>query len=65
MDEELNIGFVPWGSLGAGFLTGKMSANDPTRTSARLERDFEGARKAFWTEDEFGPAELTPEYTFY
>jgi aryl-alcohol dehydrogenase-like predicted oxidoreductase len=30
--EELGIGFVPWGPLGMGYLTGKISA---TRDSTR------------------------------
>jgi hypothetical protein len=33
--------------------------------SARLKRDFKGARKAFWIEYDFGPAELTLEGTLY
>ena len=32
--EELGIGFVPWGPLGMGFLTGKMNA----QATARLRR---------------------------
>ena len=35
--EELGIGFVPWGPLGMGYLTGAIDANtklDPTRISA-------------------------------
>ena len=42
-----------------------MSAFDPERTSARLERDFEGARKTFWTEHESSAAKLAPERTLY
>ena len=34
--EELDIGFVPWGPVGAGFLTGKMGAN----TKFDPETDF-------------------------
>ena len=30
-----------------------------------LERDFECARKTLWTEQEFGPAELTRECSLY
>ena len=30
-----------------------------------LKRDFKCARKALWTERQFGPAELTLEYRLY
>jgi hypothetical protein len=43
----------------------RMSASDAQRISARLKRDFQRARKAFWTEYEFGLAELTRERTLY
>jgi hypothetical protein len=35
----------------------------PGAKSARLKRDFKGARKAFWIEYDFGPAELILEGT--
>lgn len=43
--EELNIGFVPWSPLGAGFLTGKIDANTPIASS-----DFRAASPRFTPE---------------
>jgi aryl-alcohol dehydrogenase-like predicted oxidoreductase len=47
--EELGIGFVPWGPLGAGFLTGKVDAAtqfDKTDFRNRLPRFAPEAREA-------------------
>lgn len=41
--DELNIGFVPWSPLGAGFLTGKIHADTPIN-------DFRGASPRFTPE---------------
>ena len=38
--EELGIGFVPWGPLGTGFLTGKISANDVFDPKTDLRASF-------------------------
>jgi aryl-alcohol dehydrogenase-like predicted oxidoreductase len=38
--EELGIGFVPWGPLGAGFLTGKMTADTKFDTATDLRATF-------------------------
>jgi len=43
--EELNIGFVPWSPLGAGFLTGKIDANTKIDAS-----DFRAASPRFTPE---------------
>jgi aryl-alcohol dehydrogenase-like predicted oxidoreductase len=43
--EELGIGFVPWGPLGAGFLTGKIDA-----TTTFDANDFRNAVPRFTTE---------------
>jgi len=43
--DELNIGFVPWSPLGAGFLTGKIDANTPIDAS-----DFRAASPRFTPE---------------
>jgi len=43
--NELNIGFVPWSPLGAGFLTGKIDANTPIDAS-----DFRAASPRFTPE---------------
>ena len=43
--EELNIGFVPWSPLGAGFLTGKIDASTTIDTS-----DFRANSPRFTTE---------------
>jgi aryl-alcohol dehydrogenase-like predicted oxidoreductase len=43
--EELNIGFVPWSPLGAGFLTGKIDAKTPIDAS-----DFRAASPRFTPE---------------
>lgn len=47
--EELSIGFVPWGPLGQGFLTGKIDASTKFDESDRrtiYPRFAEGARRA-------------------
>lgn len=47
--EELGIGFVPWGPLGAGFLTGTIDANttfDPTDFRTLVPRFAPEARRA-------------------
>ena len=47
--EELGIGFVPWGPLGSGFLTGKIDANtkfDATDFRGMLPRFTPEAREA-------------------
>jgi aryl-alcohol dehydrogenase-like predicted oxidoreductase len=47
--EELGIGFVPWGPLGAGFLTGKIDANTEFAANdfrRRVPRFTPEARKA-------------------
>ena len=38
--EELGIGFVPWGPLGTGFLTGKISPDDTFDPKTDLRADF-------------------------
>lgn len=38
--EELGIGFVPWGPLGQGFLTGKLNARSTFDPKADLRADF-------------------------
>jgi aryl-alcohol dehydrogenase-like predicted oxidoreductase len=38
--EELGIGFVPWGPLGAGFLTGKVTADTKFDTATDLRATF-------------------------
>jgi aryl-alcohol dehydrogenase-like predicted oxidoreductase len=43
--DELNIGFVPWSPLGAGFLTGKIDASTPIDAS-----DFRAASPRFTPE---------------
>ena len=43
--DELNIGFVPWSPLGAGFLTGKIDATTPIESS-----DFRAASPRFTPE---------------
>ena len=43
--EELDIGFVPWSPLGAGFLTGKIDANTPIAST-----DFRAASPRFTPE---------------
>lgn len=43
--DELNIGFVPWSPLGAGFLTGKIDANTKIDAS-----DFRAASRRFTPE---------------
>ncbi|TAM47803.1 MAG: aldo/keto reductase, partial [Acidobacteria bacterium] len=47
--EELGIGFVPWGPLGAGFLTGKIDATttfDPSDFRTSFPRFTPEAREA-------------------
>ncbi|KLT67140.1 aldehyde oxidase [Pedobacter sp. BMA] len=39
--EELGIGFVPWGPLGMGFLTGKLNAQTPFDTKLDLRSGFD------------------------
>jgi aryl-alcohol dehydrogenase-like predicted oxidoreductase len=46
--EELGIGFVPWGPLGMGYLTGKMDANTKLDPKNDLRSGF----------DRFSPANL-------
>jgi aryl-alcohol dehydrogenase-like predicted oxidoreductase len=46
--EELGIGFVPWGPLGMGYLTGKMDGNTKLDPKADLRAGF----------DRFSPANL-------
>lgn len=38
--EELGIGFVPWGPLGQGFLTGKLDAHTTFDSKTDLRADF-------------------------
>ena len=38
--EELGIGFVPWGPVGAGFLTGKMDANTTFDPATDFRSEF-------------------------
>jgi aryl-alcohol dehydrogenase-like predicted oxidoreductase len=38
--EELGIGFVPWGPLGQGFLTGKLNAHSTFDPETDLRADF-------------------------
>ena len=38
--EELGIGFVPWGPLGAGFLTGKVTADTKFDSATDLRATF-------------------------
>jgi len=52
--EELGIGFVPWGPVGMGYLTGKMDAN----TKLDPKTDF---RSGF---DRFSPENLTANMPF-
>lgn len=47
--EELGIGFVPWGPVGMGYLTGKMDGNTKLDPKADLRTTFE----------RFSPANLT------
>lgn len=39
--EELGIGFVPWGPLGMGYLTGKLNAQTPFDSKLDLRSAFE------------------------
>lgn len=39
--EELGIGFVPWGPLGIGYLTGKLDARSTFDPKTDLRSDFE------------------------
>jgi aryl-alcohol dehydrogenase-like predicted oxidoreductase len=39
--EELGIGFVPWGPLGMGYLTGKLNAQSPFDSKLDLRSAFE------------------------
>lgn len=39
--EELGIGFVPWGPLGMGYLTGKLNAQTPFDNKLDLRASFE------------------------
>lgn len=39
--EELGIGFVPWGPLGMGYLTGKLNAQTPFDSKLDLRSSFE------------------------
>jgi aryl-alcohol dehydrogenase-like predicted oxidoreductase len=39
--EELEIGFVPWGPLGMGYLTGKLNAQTPFDSKLDLRSAFE------------------------
>jgi aryl-alcohol dehydrogenase-like predicted oxidoreductase len=39
--EELGIGFVPWGPVGMGYLTGTLSASTPFDTQKDLRAGFE------------------------
>ena len=39
--EELGIGFVPWGPVGMGYLTGKMDANTKLDPKADLRAGFD------------------------
>lgn len=39
--EELRIGFVPWGPLGAGYLTGKMDARTQFDPNSDLRSEFQ------------------------
>ena len=39
--EELGIGFVPWGPLGMGYLTGKLNAQTPFDSELDLRSAFE------------------------
>ncbi len=39
--EELGIGFVPWGPLGMGYLTGKLNAQTPFDVKSDLRAGFE------------------------
>ena len=39
--EELGIGFVPWGPLGMGYLTGKMDANTRLEPKTDLRSGFD------------------------
>lgn len=39
--EELGIGFVPWGPLGMGYLTGKVDAHTSFDPATDLRHDFE------------------------
>ena len=55
--EELGIGFVPWGPLGTGFLTGKIDVNtkfDSTDLRSTFPRFTPEAMKAYGAEFGFG-----------
>jgi aryl-alcohol dehydrogenase-like predicted oxidoreductase len=39
--EELGIGFVPWGPMGMGYLTGKLNAQSPFDSKSDLRSSFD------------------------
>lgn len=39
--EELGIGFVPWGPLGMGYLTGRIDARTPFDPKTELHKGFD------------------------